>query len=268
MILFEHTTPVGLLMVVLLLVVAAAAFSGWRHLSWSWANGLMGLTYAGAWILLAWCLLLPGHKEDLTRLLKPKFAVVLDTSGSMALRPRDGVTNRWENAQEALALPWVGSVTAECDVQLFALADGLADPAPLSGAASLVPDGSATRLRDGLNDLSGRFSGLNVAGVLLLSDGLETREAFDDWAMDERSFPVYCVRLEEPGQWEEEVEVRIESMATPRRVSVGWESECKVLLSGGHQGQPGGGSAFQERGPGRRTADPDCRGRRGAGGGL
>lgn len=239
MILFEHTTSFGLIVFTLIVIIAAAVYSSWRHLSRSWQNGVMGLTYGLAMALLTWCLLLPGHKEELTRLLKPKFAVVLDSSESMTMRPQDDASNRWETAQQALALPWVTSVAAECDIQVFPLTDGLNDPTSPSQAASLTPDGSSTHLREGLNDLAGRFSGLNVAGVLLLSDGLETREAFDDWAADERPFPVYTAQLEEPGQWEEEVEVRIETMATPRRVSVGWQSECKVVLSGqGTKGNP------------------------------
>ena len=232
MILLEYTAPTALLLAVLLMVGGAVAFSCWRHLSWSTANVLMGVTYVAAMVLLIWCMLLPGHKEDLTRLLRPKFAVVLDTSESMTLRPRDDVSNRWETAQQVLALPWVSTIASECDVELFSLAGELGDPAPVSEAASMVPSGSATHLRDGLNELAGRFSGLNVAGVLLISDGLETREAFNDWAADERAFPVYSVRLEEPGQWQEEVEVRVENMSTPRRVSIGWQSECSVLISG------------------------------------
>ncbi len=239
MILFEHSLPLAVLIALLLVIGAGAVFSWQRHLGWSRANALLGCSYAAAIALLAWCLLLPGHRQDTTRLLKPKFAVVLDTSQSMTLRARENLPNRWETAQQVLALPAITAVGADCDVELFTFDNELTGPEPLAGAAALVPEGNATRLRDGLNALAGRLSGLQVAGVLLLSDGLETREAFDDWAADERSFPVYSVRLEEPDQWVEELEVRLESINTPRRVSVGWQSECRVLLSGqGTQGQP------------------------------
>ena len=188
--------------------------------------------YGAAFALLAWCMFLPGRKEGLTRLLKPKFAVALDTSASMALRPAPETSNRWETAHRVLDMPWLSTIASECDIEVFPLADGIGDPLPPADADALAPEGAATRLRDGLKDLAGRFSGLNVTGVLLLSDGLDTREAFDDWAADDRPFPVFTAPLEAPNLWEEEVEVRIDAVSTPRRVSVDWQSECKVLLTG------------------------------------
>lgn len=236
MILFEYTFSPVLLAIVLIAVMAAGIFSARRHLSLSVSNLIMMLAYVGAVLLLAWSMLLPGRKESQTRLLKPRFAVVLDTSQSMGIRPRENTSNRWDRAQQALTLPWVQSVAAECEIQLFPLSDGLAEPLPVAAASTLSPDGTASRLRDGLEELTGRFSGLGVAGVLVLSDGRDTREAFNDWASASRPFPVYTVRLEPPGEWQEEVEARIDSVNTPRRVNAGWQSECRVMISG--QGVP------------------------------
>ena len=232
MILFEHSTPTGLLLAALALAAAVVIFSAWRHLSWTRGHVAMCIIYGASLSLLAWCMLIPGRKEGLTRLLKPKFAVALDTSASMALRPAPGSSNRWEAARHVLAMPWLSTIASECDVEIFPLAEGIGEPRPPEDAAALVPEGNATHLRDSLKDLAGRYSGLNVAGVLLLSDGLDTREAFDDWAADDRPFPVFSAPLETPNQWEEEVEVRIDAVSTPRRVSVDWQSECNVLLSG------------------------------------
>ncbi len=239
MTLFEHTLPVAWLVAVVLLIVAGAVLSWRRHLGWSKANLLLVLGYAGAIALLVWCLLLPGYREDTTRLLKPKFAILLDTSQSMTLRPRDDVASRWDTAREVLALPSISALTADCDVELFTIAGELDGPLTLAAAGERAAVGTVTHLRNGLNDLARRFSGLQVTGVLVLSDGLETREAFDDWAAEERAFPVYSLPLEEPDQWVEEAAIRVETITTPRRVSVGWQSECKVRVSGqGTGGEP------------------------------
>jgi hypothetical protein len=45
--------------------------------------------------------------------------------------------------------------------------------------------------------------------------------------------------LEKDAVWEEEPDIRVEALSTPRRVTVGWQSELKVVISGqGTKGQP------------------------------
>ena len=81
-------------------------------------------------------------------------------------------------------------------------------------AEALQPDGTATRLRDALKKIADRTAGLNVAGMLLLSDGADTREALDDWAGAERPFPIHTLRLEPPGGWQQEPDLRIDAVTT------------------------------------------------------
>ena len=60
----------------------------------------------------------------------------------------------------------------------------------------------------------------------------DTREALDDWTGAERPFPVYTLRVEPPGGWQQEPDLRIDAVTTSRRVTIGWESEFKVKVSG------------------------------------
>ena len=149
------------------------------------------------------------------------------------------MTRRWDTAREALKQSWLKAVADECDVEIFPFSAEVDETLPLAKVAELKPEGTATRLRDALKKIAERSAGLNVAGLLLLSDGLDTRETLDDWAATERPFPVYTLRLEPPDGWQKEPDLRIDAVTTSRRVTVGWKSEFKVKISGqGTRGLP------------------------------
>jgi len=235
----EHTVPAGLIVAALALALVAAGFSAWRFLPRNPGNAALAVFHALTLGLLAWCLLMPGRKDAVTRLLKPRFLVVLDTSRSMALDPPGAVPGRWTVAQDALAKPWTESLAAECELEVCPLGDTLREALPVDDARSLTPNDRSTRLREGLKQLAERYAGLNVAGALLLSDGVDTREASDAWASDPRPFPVFTARLEPPGIWRKTPALRIDSVTTARRVTVGWKSELKAKISGqGTGGRP------------------------------
>ena len=239
MINLENTVPVAFLIAALVLALAAGAWSARRFLPRDRGRVGLGALYVGILAAVAWCLLLPGRKDSVTRLLKPRFLIALDTSGSMDLTPSEGVPTRWEEATRALDQPWAKSVAAQCDVEVFPFSSSVNQSVSLTEGAGLNPIGKATLMRDALKNLADRHAGVEVAGALLLSDGIDTREAFDDWTRDERPFPVYTVRLEPPGGWLKEPDLRIDAVTTSRRVTVDWKTECKVRISGqGTRGAP------------------------------
>lgn len=247
MIHFEHTLPLSALIGTLVAALVLGWWSAWRFLPRDKGSALLALLYLGVLGALGWCLLLPGRKDSVTHLLKPRFLVALDTSGSMALTPGGQVPSRWEAATQALQLPWTQSVSAQCEVEVFPFSASLAQGIPLLEAAKLKPEGSSTLLRDALKQLADRHAGVNVVGALLLSDGIDTREAVDDWTRDERPFPIYALRLEPPGEWQKEPDLRIDAMTTSRRVPMGWKTECKVRISGqGTRGAPVSVKLFQD----------------------
>ncbi len=236
---YEHTVPTGLLVIAIILAVLAGAYSAWRFLPRNVGNIVLASLYLTVLAIVAWCLLLPGRKDAVTQLLKPRFVVALDTSRSMTLSPTGESTDRWTTAGQALKQPWTKVLGAECEIDVFPFSSRTGESVALGDVGALAPEGKATLLRDGLKLIADRYSGLNVAGGLLLSDGIDTREAFDDWAGDERPFPFHTVRLEEPGEWQKEPDLRIDAVTTARRVTVGWQTEFKVRVSGqGTQGAP------------------------------
>ena len=232
MILFEHTVPLWLLAVVLVLGLLAGCWSAWRHLPRNAGNAAITVLYLAALALLGWCLLLPGRKETVTRVIKPRFLVLLDTSRSMTLSPDAAISNRWTFARQALALPWLRAVTSECEVEVFPFGAELGSSVTPAAAAAFTPGAASTRLRDALKEIGARFNGVNVAGALLLTDGLDTQEATSEWASESRAFPLYTVRLEPADGWKDEINLHVDTVTTPKRVSAGWKTELKTSVGG------------------------------------
>jgi hypothetical protein len=236
---YEHTFPVSVMIISLTVALILGGFTAWRHLPRRPLNAFLFVVYTLILLALGWCLLLPGFKDAVTQLRKPRFIIALDTSQSMTLTPSKDVPSRWDTAQAALKQPWLKSMASQCEIEFFPFASEVADNLPLAKVDTLHPDGSATRLRDALKKIADRSAGLNVAGMLVLSDGADTQEALDDWAGAERPFPIYSLRVEPPGGWQQEPDLRIDAVTTSRRVTVGWKAEFKVKVSGqGTRGAP------------------------------
>ena len=239
MIVFEHVVPSVLIWLAVVGAMVVAAFSYWRFVQRDLLTIAIVVVRLLFFALLAWCLFVPGLKEVSTELLKPRFIVAADTTGSMLLSPTEELPDRWATATEALNMPWTDAVAAECEIDAYAFSTDIGSKLSLGQAAALTPNGTATLLRDSLKKIVGRHAGLNVAGCLLLSDGIDTREAYDDWASEPRPFPVYTVLLEPKTGWEVKPDVRVDTVNTPRRVTVGWKTELKAVLSGqGTRGEP------------------------------
>jgi len=243
MTILEHAAPGWLIALGVVAAVAACAGSAWWFAPRRWRVAALPAVRLLFLALLAWCLLMPGRKDVFTEVLKPRFIVAVDRSASMLLRPEDDVPTRWERTGEALQLPWHNSVEKVCEIDTYAFADELGARLDRRELAAIQPRGASTLLRDALRRLGSRYAGLNVSGCLLLSDGIDTREAFDDWAAEPRAFPVYTVRLEPEAAWAVEPDVRVDTVNTPQRVTAGWKSELKAVISG--QGTGGGAITVQ-----------------------
>jgi hypothetical protein len=238
MIIFEHTTATIFIWLGVALALACGAFSVWRFAPRTLPSYIVSLCYIAFLLLLSWCLLLPGRKSVRTETLKPRFVVALDTSKSMLLSPSKAASNRWSVAQQALALPWVKSVAAECEIDVYTFSSEVGKKVTMADLPGVEPTGESTLLREALQKITGRYAGVNVVGGLLLSDAVDTREEFEDWASEKRPFPWYTLRLEPEAIWETEPDVRVDSVNTPRRITVNWQSELKAMISGqGTKGQ-------------------------------
>jgi hypothetical protein len=238
-IIYEHTVPAAAIWIGVTLALAVSVAGYWIYVKRNWALAPLIALRALFLILLGWCLFMPGERTVQTLQQRSRFLVLVDKSRSMTMTPVKDATNRWQVAQEALRRPWSAAMAEKCDIDCYSFSDEVSAKLTLEEAARLPPDGTSTLLRDALKKLVGRYAGLDVTGCLLLSDGLDTREAFTDWAVEKRPFPIFSLPLEKDAVWDEEPDVRVETVSTPRRVTVGWQSELKAVISGqGTQGRP------------------------------
>ena len=243
MVIYEHTVPAVAIVAGVGVAVVVSLAGYWLYTKRDWAMAAMMALRVSFLALLAWCLFLPGNRVVQTLQQKSRFVVLIDKSRSMTLTPAKEVTNRWQLAQAALQKPWVAAMAGKCDVDCYSLAEDVSGKLSLQEVAGIKPDGSATLLRDALKKTVARYAGLDVTGCLLLSDGLDTREAYREWALEKRPFPIYSLALEKDAVWEEEPDVRVDAINTPRRVTVGWQTEIKAVISG--QGTQGGAIPVQ-----------------------
>jgi hypothetical protein len=238
-IIYDHIVPTVTIAAGVLTALAVTVVAYWFFVKRDWSQVLMVASRTVFFLLLGWCLLMPGERTVETLQLKPRFLVLLDRSQSMTMTRGDKATNRWQVAQSVLQMPWVASLENKFEIDFYTFAEEVSPKVPLKEYETLTPDGSATLLRDALRKTTGRYVGIDVAGCLLLSDGLDTREAFKEWTFEKRSFPIYSLPLEKDVVWEDEPDIRVETLSTPRRVTVGWQSELKVVISGqGTKGKP------------------------------
>jgi hypothetical protein len=239
MVILEHTIPTTIICIGIGAVLLVIAFSVWRYLKLNFFILIIMAIRLLFIALMTWCLLQPSLKQSVVNLLKPRFLVVIDSSKSMLLAPPvPNATNRWTEAKKALDQPWKSIVSAECDVDAYYFAAELGSRIGMEAVDSVEVNGPSTLLRDSLRKVGDRYKGQNVTGILLLSDGIDTRETTDDWTQEKWPFPVYTVRLEQKAAWEVEADIRIDTVNTPRRVTVGWNTELKAVVSGqGTKGQ-------------------------------
>ena len=158
------------------LITGAALLAASLGLSYWWARGnsrhWLRLSLAGLrWAIMAAvvvCLLNPEWVEAIRHQQRARFAVLLDTSRSMATKDtaptRLAAAKRWLEDNLAKAAP------ANISLNYYAFNDALT---PLGSLDSAAPTGSATGLADALQNLLTVSSDEPLAGVLLCSDGIE-----------------------------------------------------------------------------------------------
>lgn len=230
-IMYEHSMSGTAIAVAIVAALIASGWFFWRYMAKDLVTLALALLRIGFLLVLLWCLLLPTRRTVETELIRSKFLVAIDASSSMRLTPPERETDRWDTVLEIMDMSWPHELTEDFDVEIYSFDKELGAEISVGDVAGIEPEGKASWLRNVLARLSDRVAGQPVAGCLLLSDGLDTREALDDWTARDWNFPIYTVRLEDEGIWSVEPDIRVDAVTTPRRVRVGWDTDLKVSLS-------------------------------------
>ena len=231
---YEHSVPT---LLILLLLAGAAGFVVFTFLRHNRSRAVLGWPLLGFrllfLLLLFWVLLLPGRRRITIEKVQPRLPVLLDTSVSMTHNlDRSSEETRWQKAQAFLGAGWTRRLGARCRIEVYPFAAGLGTPVSPGQVGALAPDGQATALNATLGRLFDRVRGQEILGVVVLSDGLDTRERRETWAGGPWPAPLYVAALENPDETEILPDVRVDAVETSRRAVVDWDTPLTATLAG------------------------------------
>ncbi len=177
------------------------------------------LALAALFIMLAQ----PQRRRDVVTILRPQLAVLVDNSESMTDPADAGQPRRADRVREWLKSPALEQAGKDFDVRFFSVDSGLNERDP----GSLKFDGGASNILGSLGKAAERFRGQPLAGVLLLSDGLDTtaeKPADTGVAVD-------TFELEKPFKPRAAPKHVTLGVDYPPRVVVGWDTEIRANIT-------------------------------------
>jgi uncharacterized membrane protein len=171
-------------------------------------------------------------RRDEVNVLKPRLAVLVDVSESMidqadpAQSTRTAQVGRWLET----ALP--ESAARQFDVEFFAFSD---TPAPVTAGDRnrfKTADGKVSNVVAAVDAVRERYRGQSLAGILVLSDGIDTNAVKPTQGRKEDGI-VCTFELERPYQAAQIAKrVAIDGVDFLPRMVVGWDGEITVRVSG------------------------------------
>lgn len=191
-------------------------------------RGVMGGLRVAALLILAWLVLQPERRTKTEKNERPVLAVVVDTSASMEDSVPGAERYRSERVREFFGRAPVRRAMADYNIEVYEVASELRRrEAELRGFAF---DGPRSYLSQGMARLAQRCRQGGVAGVLLLSDGLDQKR--EDSVAERLPVPVIVPELELPPSESAAVgfDYRVAELNYARMTVVGWRTPVKVLV--------------------------------------
>lgn len=179
---------VGLATLVALLAIWSYAFRSGR--TWFSAAALALKIIAVG--LLAFCLLEPMQRSERPKPGANSFAIIVDDSLSMQMKPAGSSASRSESLTPLLdpQSSWQIRLAQDFEVRRYAFAERLQNVKQLQ---ELKFDGKHSTLATALQTLSARQATSNLAGALLFTDGLATDDIASMLREKEFEYPIYPV---------------------------------------------------------------------------
>ena len=232
--LWHPVIPWPLLCVAILLAAAGIGWSLLQGVRSVRRIAVLGTLRALMLAALLLILLQPQMRRDEVTVLRPQLAVLVDTSESMNDPVDEHQPLRAKRVREWFQSKAVAEAGKDFDLRVFGFDRTLTEQSP--DFAKLKFAGSPSNVLDAVDQVQERFRGQPLAGVLLLSDGLDTSGAPAARAVSS-SVPVYTFELENPFVPKQIAKhISIASVDYPPRVVVGWDGEIRVTLAGSGMG--------------------------------
>jgi uncharacterized membrane protein len=183
----------------------------------AWLAGLRG----GSAILLAWILLQPQFRRREAVAERPLIGVLVDASQSMNDGPADAT--RAMAAREWLDSAAMRKARESCDLRYFSFTRGLTETVP----GEIAFNGTESRINGALADWTRRWGREEAAGIVLISDGLDTGGG----PPVSPDVPCWVMEVEPPGAVAA-TRVAVWQVEPPRRPVAGAETSVRVVLQG------------------------------------
>lgn len=227
-------TPILSWPMLLGIVAALVVVIGWSFFYGLRSKPKIALLWSlrvGALLTLLLVMLQPQQRQDEVSALRTQLAVMIDTSESMTDRPDDKQATRAELVREFLKSAAFQQARNDFDVRTFVFDTDTKEQA--QEAQALKFTGSRSDVLGAVMKVQEHLRGQPVAGVLMLSDGLDTLLGDKATANVPAGVPVYTFELEKPFKPKpRERRVTIANMDYPQRVVVGWDTEIRATLGG------------------------------------
>jgi uncharacterized membrane protein len=146
-----------------------------RRVSSPWRRAVLIGLRAGAALVALTLFLEPAIELREVAREPNRVVVLIDDSRSMSLRDEPGGPTRLERAREVLerSQPTFSAWRARHDLDVYHFSDDLERVSP-DAAATGDAEGEATRLRRALEGVRAAYEGADLAGIVLISDGITT----------------------------------------------------------------------------------------------
>ena len=229
------------------LALAAALAAG--AILWSLLRGVhsrrhaitLGALRLAALIALIAMLAQPQQRREEITVLRPQLAVLVDDTQSMAEKVDPSQPTRAARIAEWMRSPALQAARKDFDVRLFAFDQ---TPTELPSLESLKFDGAQSAIAGSVARLEEHFRGQPLAGILLLSDGLDRAEDNRTAASTQPATPpqnedplatrapVFTFELEAPFKPKNQPKrISLANLDYPPRVVTGWDTEVRAAIA-------------------------------------
>ena len=213
---------------------------------------LLAASRIAALLALVAILLQPQQRHDEITVMRPQLAVLIDKSESMTDPVDKAQPTRAARVNEWFAKSTIATAGKDFDLRFFTFDQSLAEmPVPtLTGSAALPVkfDGSTSSVLESATRLKERLRGQPLAGILMLSDGIDTSNSIRETAKPDPApvasgtsakVPVFTFALEKSFKVKRPArKVSLSAVDYPPRVITGWDTEIRVnVLGRGMSGQ-------------------------------
>jgi uncharacterized membrane protein len=227
-ILIDPVLPIWLVV----LVVGGVAYGAWRTYQ---QCSLSPRARLGLWLLrlsavliLAWILMLPKRRTERVEREEPVLAIAVDISASMGENPGKFNKTREDRAVEFLKDGKIQRLCSRYRVVRFNL--GADAEETVADAPMPVFNAPRSHIGSGINRIVERLRAENLAGIILLSDGLD--QSGERLTPASLAVPIYIPELEMPYEPppEPEEDWYIADVSYPKMMVVNWKANVDVLV--------------------------------------